>query len=146
MAFFARYFYFIASMILTCYALVVSSSLLNPLLAAFILALALQPLAKCFEVIKIPRVLGSILCVVLLISIILSIIVFFTLQVGNMDFALDSIKIKYSGASGKMQRLISETLNISFEEQALLLKEFYTTSLKNSASFINNTLSFTTNF
>lgn len=146
MTFFAQYFYFIASIILTCYALVVSSGLLNPLLAAFILALALQPLAKCFEKIKIPRILSSVFCVILLIVIILSVIVFFLFQVGNMDFELDSIKFKYSGISGKIQRLISHTLNISFEEQASLLKEFYTTTLKNSASFINNTLSFTTNF
>ncbi|KTD64290.1 AI-2E family transporter [Legionella spiritensis] len=146
MTFFAQYFYFIASMILTGYALVVSSSLLNPLLAAFILALALQPLARHFERVKIPRLLSSILCMVLLLFIILSIVIFFSFQIGNMDFALDSIKITYNGVSGKMQHLITDTLNINPEEQASLLKEFYTSALKNSASFINNTLSFTTGF
>lgn len=146
MTFFAQYFYFIASLILTCYALMVSSSFLNPLLAAFILTLALQPLANGFEKIKIPRLLSSILCVVLLIFIILTVIIFFSLQVGNMDFALNSIKITYNGIFGKIQLLISDTLNITLDEQASLLKEFYTTALKNSASFINNTLSFTTNF
>lgn len=142
----AQYFYFIASMILTCYALAVSSSLLNPLLAAFILALALQPMATFFEIAKIPRLLSSIFCVVLLIIVILSLVLFFSLQIGYMDFALGSFKITYNGVSGKIQHFILDKLNISLENQASLLKELYTTTLKNSASFINNTLSFTTNF
>lgn len=146
MTYFAKYFYFIASLMLTAYALVISSNIINPLLAAFILALALQPLATCFEKIKIPRLLSSIMCVLIFIVLIVSLLVFLTLLVGNMDFELDSVKIKYSGVPGKIQRFITEILNISLEQQAALIKEFYTNTFKNSVSIVNNTLTFTTNF
>lgn len=146
MKFLAQYFYFVASIILTCYALTVSSSFLNPLLAAFILAMSLQPLAKNLEVVKIPRILSSVLCVILLIFIILIVVIFFTFQIGNMDFSLNSIQVTYDGIFGKIQFLITDILNISLEEQASLFKEFYISALKNSVYVINNTLSFTTNF
>lgn len=146
MTFFALYFYVIASIVLTGYALVVSSPILNPLLAAFMLALALQPLAKRFETFKTPRLLSSILCVILFIFVILILVLVFSLLVGNMDFELNTIKITYSGMFGKVQDLITDTLNISLKEQTSVLKEVYINTLKNSTSLINNTLSFTTSF
>ena len=142
----ARYFYFIASILLTCIALVASKTVISPLIAAFILALALQPLAKRLEQLRIPRLLSSLLSVSMLLLIILGTIFFFTVQVGKMDFELDAIKTTYDGISGKMHHLITDTLNISLEAQASLFKEVYTSGLKNSASFVNRTLSFTTNF
>ncbi len=146
MNYLAQYFYFIASIVLTCYALVVSSSILNPLLAAFILALALQPLATRLEMIKIPRLLSAVICVIFFIWLILIILVFFSWQVQNMNFEMDSIKITFSGVSSKIQHVLKDNLNISLTEQAALLKEFYTSTLKNSASLFNNTFSYTTNF
>ncbi|MBA2648980.1 MAG: AI-2E family transporter [Legionella sp.] len=146
MGFFNKYFYFMASLVLTCYALRSSQSLINPLLASFIIALALEPLAKRFEMMKMPRILSSILCVVLLIFIILSVIFFFSLQVRNINFELDSVQNTYDGVFGKLQHVIKNTLNISLTAQATLLKELYTSGLKNGVYFINHTLSLTTNF
>ncbi|MBN9230993.1 MAG: AI-2E family transporter [Legionella sp.] len=141
-----RYFYIVASLLMTCYGLVVAKSIVSPLLAAFIFALALQPLASRLECLRIPRLASAILCVVLLIVTLSGILFFFSFQVSAMDFSLNSIKVSYTGILGKVQHLITDTLRFSVEEQTSLLKEFYTSALKNSASFINNTLAFTTNF
>lgn len=74
MNFITKYFYTLGSVLLTGYLLVNSTSLFNPLLAAFIVALVLRPFATKLEYIKVPR-LGS-----TFISLMLFILVFLVLS------------------------------------------------------------------
>lgn len=146
MTFTTKYFYTIGSILFTGYFIVISTSLFNPLLAAFIVALALKPLTSKLETIKIPRLGSTLLSVLLFILIFLGVAVFFSSQVRNLDFEVQSIKVNFNGLPGKIQDWVTELLGVSSEQQVSLLKETFNTLLKNSVSFVNHTLYITTSF
>lgn len=141
-----KYFYTIGSILFTGYFVVISKSLFNPLLAAFIVALALKPLATQLEIIKIPRLGSTLLSVLLFMLIFLGVVVFFSSQVRNLDFEVQSFKVNFNGLPGKVQDWVTELLGVSSEQQVSLLKETFNTLLKNSVSFVNHTLYITTSF
>ena len=144
MTFTTKYFYTIGSILFTGYFLVISTSLFNPLLSAFIVALALKPLATKLETIKIPRLSSTLLSVLLFMLIFLGVAIFFSLQVRNLDFEVQSFKVNFNGLPGKIQDWVTELLGVSSEQQVSLLKETFNTLLKNSVSFVNHTLFITT--
>lgn len=141
-----KYFYILASILLTGYFIVISRSLLNPLIAALIVGLALKPFASTMEKIRISRLTSTLLSILLFILIFLSLAVFFSLQFRGMDFEIQSLNANFNGLPRKIQDWITDLLGISSEEQIVLLKNTFTTLLKNSASFLNRTLTATTNF
>lgn len=142
----AKYFYSIASLLLTGYFLLISHALVSPLLAALIIALALNPFVKKIETIKIPRIISTIITVVVFIVIIFAIIIFFSSQIASIDFELGSWKIKFNGTFDKIQNLMSASFGVTFEQQASLIKDSMITFIKNSTSLVKHTLSFTTFF
>ncbi|MBA3536608.1 MAG: AI-2E family transporter [Tatlockia sp.] len=146
MPFIKKYFYSIGSILLTGYLVVISTSLFNPLLAAFILGLALKPFATKLESLKIPRLISTLISVSLFILIFLGLTLFFSLQVRNLDFELQEFSINFSGLPSKVQNWFSELSGISSEQQIGLFKEGANTLLKNSVTFMNHTLYATTNF
>lgn len=146
MTFTTKYFYTMGSILFTGYFLVISKSLFNPLLAAFIVALALRPFTTKLETIKIPRVGSTLLSVLLFMLIFLGVVIFFSSQVRNIDFEVQSFKVSFNGLPGKMQDWMTELLGISSEQQVSILEETFNTLLKNSVSFVNHTLYTTTSF
>ncbi|HFS5637818.1 TPA: AI-2E family transporter [Legionella pneumophila] len=144
MTFTTKYFYTIGSILFTGYFVVISTSLFNPLLAAFIVALALKPLAVKLETIKISRLGSTLLSVLLFMLIFLGVAVFFSSQVRTLDFEVQSFKVNFNGLPGKIQDWVTELLGVSSEQQVSLLKETFNTLLKNSVSFVNHTLYITT--
>lgn len=141
-----RYFYFIGGLLLTGYLIAVSSSLLNPLLAAIILALALKPMSSKLEQLKIPRLISALLSVFVCLFILLGIVAFFSSQVSNINFELDSLGNSFDGILGKSQTWVSEVMGISAAQQTSMLNETFNTLIKNSTVLINSTLSITTSF
>ena len=146
MTFTTKYFYTIGSILFTGYFVVISRSLFNPLLAAFIVALALKPLTTKLETIKIPRLGSTLLSILLFMLIFLGVAIFFSSQVRNLDFEVQSVKVNLNGLPGKIQDWLTELLGVSSEQQVSLLKETFNTLLKNSVSFVNHTLYITTSF
>ena len=142
----AGYFYAIASLMLTGYLLLIAKMIVNPLLAGLILALALKPLVSGLEHYKLSRFVSTLIVVLLLMVFLLLLILFFSVQVSAMDFGVDNLNGKFSGLSGKAQTLLTNVLGISPKEQMALMQNSLLTFLKNSASMLNNTLSFTTQF
>lgn len=141
-----KYFYTLGSILFTGYFIVISTSLFNPLLAAFIVALALRPFAIKLERIKIPRLGSTLLSVFLFMLVFLGVAVFFSSQVRNLDFEVRSFQVNFNGMPGKIQNWVTELLGVSPEQQISLLKDTFNTLLKNSVSFVNHTLYITTNF
>jgi predicted PurR-regulated permease PerM len=144
MLFQRKYFYFLSSVVLTGYLLVISATLFNPLLAAFILALALKPFAALLERFKVPRLVSTIISVLALLVILSSVIMFFSSQVRNIDFELDSFGQNFDGMPAKIQTWVTEILGVSPEQQASIFTEAFTTVIRNSSVLINRTMSITT--
>ncbi|STX28536.1 transporter, permease [Legionella beliardensis] len=143
MVFLKKYFYFVASIVLTGYLLVVLATLFNPFLAAFILALALKPFASLLEKYKIPRLLSTIISVSLLIIILFALVLFFQAQVRSIDFELTNFSQNITGIPAKIQNWITTILGVNQEQQQSILMEAFTTAVKNSTVLINRTMSFT---
>lgn len=142
----AKYFYSIASILLTGYFLFISQALISPLIAALIIALALNPMVKKIQSLKIPRIISTLITIVVFIVIIFALISFFSTQIGGIDFDLGSWKIKLNSAFDRIQNLISATFGVTFEQQASLVKESMMAFVTNSSSLIKQTLSLTTYF
>ncbi len=134
------------SVLLTGYLLVNSTSLFNPLLAAFIVALVLRPFATKLEYIKVPRLGSTFISLMLFILVFFGLVIFFSSQIRNIDFEIRSISDTFNGMPGKIQNWLTDLLGISLEQQISLLKDALNALLKNSASFVNSTLQATTNF
>ncbi|MDR3503661.1 MAG: AI-2E family transporter [Legionella sp.] len=146
MSFITKYFYTLGSILLTGYLLVNSTSLFNPLLAAFIVALVLRPFAKKLEYIKVPRLGSTFISLMLFILVFFGLAIFFSSQLRNIDFEMRSISGTFNGVPGKIQNWLTDLLGISLEQQISLLKDALNALLKNSVSFVNSTLHATTNF
>lgn len=144
MTFITNYFYTIGSILFTGYFVVISKNLFNPLLAALIVALALKPLATQLEAIKIPRLCSTLLSILLFMFIILGVAAFFSSQIRNLNFEVQSFKVNLNGLPGKIQEWVTELLGVSYEQQVSLVKETFNNLLKNSVSFVNHTLYITT--
>lgn len=142
----ATYFYSIASILITGYVLIISKGLVSPLLAAFLVALALTPLVDKIETKISSRMLSTSLIVFLFIFISLGVIAFFSSQITTLDFELAFWKIKINTVLDKSQMLISHLTGVTFAQQSNLLKDSIGTFIKSSTSIINQTLSFTTHF
>jgi len=146
MTFITKYFYIIGSILFTGYLVVISTSVFNPLLAAIIVALALRPFATQLELIKIPRLGSTLLSVLLFMLIFLGVAVFFSSQVRNIDFDVQSFKVNLNVLPGKIQNWLTDLLGVSYEQQVTLFRDTFNNLLKNSVSFMNHTLHLTTSF
>jgi len=146
MSFTVNYFYILASIMLTGYFLAISKTLFNPLLTAFLLALALKPLATKIEQLKIPRLGSTLVTVLFFILIFLGLLIFFSTQLGRMNFEVNTFGENLNGISGKIQNWITELSGINSAQQIAFLKNSFNNILQNSTSFINHTLSATTGF
>ncbi len=128
---------------LTGYLLSVSATLFNPFLAALILALALKPFASILEKYKVPRLLSTIVSVLLLILILVVLVVFFQEQVRSIDFELDNFSQNIVGIPTKIQNWITSILGVSQEQQQSILMEGFTSVVRNSTFLVRRTMSFT---
>lgn len=141
----AKYFYIIASIILTGYLIVLSKYLFNPILAGLIVSLALKPLVSRIERYGVHRIISTIITISLFISILLIIIVFFTIGVGSINFSSSEWQV-LNNFSQEIQSFIANKFDITLEQQASVFKENFSSVLANSISLVHNTLSFTTTF
>lgn len=142
----ARYFYTLASIIMTIFAIICTRNLLNPLLTAFILSLALIPVIKKFEALKMPRLLATLLTILIFILLFLLIIAFFSYELGNVEMNTDAWRVKFDGITGKIQTVLTNLLGIDGEQQTALLKQGYASFVRGGAALLNNTLTLTTSF
>lgn len=143
---YVKYFFILASTVLTCFVIILARPILNPAIAAGIFAFLLKPLATQLERIKIPRLLSTILSILLILLIIVALSLFFSSQVETISSDLDSLINTFSGLIDKVQQWTAVQFGIERHEQIVYLKSSLTSILKNSADFFRSTLSFTAVF
>lgn len=146
MNFITKYFYTIGSILLTGYIIINSTGLINPLLAAFVVAYALRPFAKNLERLKIPRLGSTIISLMLFLVIFSGLVIFFSSQIKNIDFELSAIKVTIDALPGKIQNSLLQLFGISSEQQVSIVENALNTLMRSSVTFINGTLHATTNF
>lgn len=146
MSFLIPYFYLLGSLIFTGYLLVAGKSLVNPLLTAWIVALALKPFAARLERINLPRFASTFITVIISISILFILVAFFSLLIKNIDFELGGLATRLNNTPLRVQTWVNNMFGINPEQQHSILKDSFINVVKNSSALINQTLAFTTNF
>ncbi len=141
-----KYFFILAGTVLTCFVIVIARPILNPLLAAFIFAFLLRPLATLMERLKVPRLLSTILSILLILLVIAALSIFFSSQFETIGADMDSLVNTFNGVIDNVQQWTAKHFGIAPHEQIVYLKSSLTTILKSSSAFFRSTLSATAGF
>lgn len=141
-----KYFIVLASLMLTGYAILIAKPIFNPLLAAFIIGLLLKPLSTSMERIKIPRIISTLLSLLLILMVITGLSMFFSAQISAITTDMDSLINSFNSLFDKLQQWTATQFGIAPQEQIVYLKSSLSTLLKNSSSFFRSTLSATAGF
>lgn len=141
-----KYFFVLASTVLTFYVIIIAKPIINSLLPAAILALLLRPFSACLEKIKIPRALSTVFAILLVLIVITALSFFFSSQVAPITADMDSLVSTFNSMFDKAQQWTAQQFGIAPHEQVVYLKSSLTTLLKNSSTFFRSTLSATAGF
>lgn len=142
----SKYFFTLASLILTGYVLVIAAPLFNPLFAALILAFILKPLCSRMERWKIPRTLSTLLAMLLIVMIIGAFSLFFSSQIATITFDVNALDQRLNILIDKLQNWGQAQFGVEPQQQIVYLKSSLSSLLKNSTVFFRHTLSATAGF
>lgn len=142
----AKYFYFIGSLFFTGYIIVIAKPILAPLLAALLLAILLRPLVHSLEKIKVPRIISIALPVTFSLIILITLILFFSSQLIQIDIHLSSLEHSFKQLAMQIQNLPFSFFHIDVKQQTEIIHEALKAFLKHGTAVINNTLQVTTHF
>jgi predicted PurR-regulated permease PerM len=141
-----KYCVILLGLILTFYVLVIGQSIFNPLLAAFIVALQVKPLCYHMEKMKIPRLISTILSLVLILALLGGLSFFFSLQIAEITSDINSVIDSFDAVFDELQQWASTQFGIAPPDQIIYLKNAIATLLKNSTAFYKKMLSTTAGF
>lgn len=141
-----KFFITLASLALCAYIIILGSSVIGPLLSAFILALLLKPLAQKFEIIKMPRSISSMFAILIVFIVIVGLSLFFSAQIANIASELDTLELQFNNIIDKVHQWAEETLDLGAQEQMEYLKKSLGKLLENSSSIAGSTITATANF
>ncbi len=141
-----KYFAILASIILTCYIMILGKSILSPILTAFILALLLRPMSTKLEKVNVPRGFSSVLSIILVFVVLFGLSYFFSSQVGNITRDLDTLGGRFNEIIDRGHNWMESQFGIEQQEQTQYLKNSLNTFLRNSTSFFTNTVTATAGF
>ncbi len=141
-----KYFFVLASLVLTVYIIIISRSIFNPLLAALVMGLLLTPLAARMEKLRMPRALSTTLSILLVFIVLSALFWFFSGQISNIASDLNTIEEKTAELIDDITGFIEGQFGVQPTEQTDYLKNGVTNFLKNSSSFFGSTLSATAGF
>ena len=143
---YVKYLIILASVVLSCYVLIVAKSILAPVVTSLILALLLHPVSNLIERIKIPRGVSSILSIILVCLVIFGLFYFFSSQVRNISRDLVSIEARFSEVIDRGHAWLETTFGVEQQEQTTYLKNSLNSLLRNSTSMLSQTVSATAGF
>ena len=139
--FYAKLALVLFSIICLGYLAILGHSLLAPLLASFLLALLLLPLANFLETKwRFKRSLASIVSVVLMIAAISGIIYFLASQLSNLGQDWPLLKQQAVHSFEDLQLWVSHTFNVNAHKQIDYLKNGAESALASSATVLGATL------
>ncbi len=141
-----RYVFTLGSIILTFYVLIILQSIIMPLIAALIVSILLKPLCLTIEKFRIPRIISTLMTIILMLLILGILTYFVILQIKQINNDINGITESVNAAIDKIKNWISLKFRIAEINQQNYLKDASNTFIKNSISFVQSTLSNTFQF
>ena len=143
---YVKYFFIIASMIVTFYLLIWAQSILSPIFAALIAALLLRPVSGFIEKFNISRGVSSILSIILVIAVFFGLSYFFSTQINNIVKDLNEIRGRLTEIFDQINTWLQNTFALAPQQQTQYLKDSLNTLLESSTSAISRTVGATADF
>ncbi|WP_332367724.1 AI-2E family transporter [Spirosoma telluris] len=112
------------SLVIIIYGLHMLAGILIPLVFAILFAVLLFPLAHRFEQWHLPRILASIICLVLLLAFIVGLFYAVSLQISNFSEVIPKLSQKASEYVGKLQTVADERFHINRRQQGQEVQKY----------------------
>lgn len=141
-----KYFVILASLVLTCYILILGKALLSPIVTAFIIALLLLPVSAGLERIRVSRGISSLLSMLVMIAVLFGLFYFFSSQVGNITSDLNAIGERFNELIDQGHTWMENTFGIEQRQQSVYLQSSIRQFVQNSSSAVTTTLAATADF
>jgi predicted PurR-regulated permease PerM len=127
------------------YIVYIGQAILLPLVFSAILALVLHPVAKKLEKKKCPRLLSSLICVLIALLFVGLIIYLLTTQLVSFTDALPALQQKLIDYFVQLQQYLDTKFNLSTTNPLAWLNKNIENIIRNSGDFITGTLGWFTN-
>ncbi len=128
---------------ITTYIVILGKGLVNPLLAAFLVALILEPMASHFERFKMSRMLSTVVSILLVFIVLSLLFVFFSAQIASITRSFGDLHPQWNDLLERGQETIEQWLGVDTNAQLDFMKKGLGDVLKNSANFMSTTVSAT---
>ncbi|GAB3782337.1 AI-2E family transporter [Spirosoma horti] len=132
------------SLVIIVYGLHTLAGILIPLVFAILFAVLLFPLAHRFEQWHLPRILASIICLVLLLTFIVGLFYAVSLQISNFSEVVPKLSQKASEYVGKLQTLADERFHINRRQQGQEVQKYMKQVMAEGGTILSSTLLATT--
>ena len=138
----ARLSYYLIAIIASTYIFYVGQDVIIPLLLSIFFAIILQPIVNFLKnKIGIPKVIGALVTVALLVAIIIGIFIYISLQIGDIVSDIDKIQSNLNIHISNLQHYIRTKFSISSSEQNSFINEAAKDSLEKGKQLIGVTIS-----
>ena len=140
----ARLVCVLLSLVIIIYGLHTLSGLLIPLVFAILFSVLLFPLAHRFEQWRMPRILASIVCLVLLLAFIVGLFYAVSLQISSFSEVLPQLTERAGQYVDKLQGMTKEYFHINRQQQAVQAQKYAKQLLAEGGTILRSTLEATT--
>ncbi len=100
------------------------------------LAMLMTPVSNKFERLKLPRILSSLISVLLIVAVITSVIMLLSAQITNISEDIPQIKSRIDEMIGSLQSWVKERFGVSIEQQATTLKDQASGAISSAGGFL----------
>lgn len=131
-----KFFFILSNIILTCFVIIVTRSIINPLLLAFLFAILLAPLVNWLEEkIHLPSLLNAFLAILFVLIIMTILFTFFYAQILNVQAELPYFESAYKQVITKLQLLLNNYFGNMSPQLSAYLQKVSDNFWKNSIPF-----------
>ena len=132
------------SLVIIVYGLHVLEGILIPLVFAILFSVLLFPLAHRFEQWRFPRILASLVCLILLLTFIVGLFYVVSLQISSFSEVIPKLTQRAQQYVGQLQTLASDRFHINQQQQTAQIQKYTKQVLAEGGTLLSSTLTATT--
>lgn len=132
------------SLVIIVYGLHVLEGLLIPLVFAILFSVLLFPLAHRFEQWRMPRILASIICLLLLLAFIVGLFYAVSMQISSFSEVLPKLSQRAQQYVSQLQTLAADRFHINQQQQSAQVQKIMKQALAEGGTVLSSTLLATT--
>ena len=134
----------LVSLVIIIYGLHTLEGLLIPLVFAILFSVLLFPLAHRFEQWRMPRIVASIVCLLLLLAFIVGLFYAVSMQISSFSEVLPKLTQRAQQYVGQLQTLASDRFHINQQQQSAQVQKLMKQALAEGGTVLSSTLLATT--